>query len=141
MRKLFIGFIIISSCNNTNNNKIENRHIENLAENFMKTSVIPKMKDPKPYEIVGSKVVIKTVADNVADYRFVYDHLSFNQTDSMENKRHLDSIIKVSIHPDSIISITVNVAYKTRYQFGDVVTDSIKLGYNREKDTIFLWPF
>lgn len=133
--------MIISSCNNKNSYKIENKHIEKLAENFMKTEVIPKMKDPKPYQIVGSKVVIKTVADNIDDYRFVYDHLSFNQIDSMENKRHLDSIIKVSRHPDSIISITVNVAYKTRYQYGDIVTDSIKLGYNRVTDRIFLWPF
>lgn len=107
----------------------------------MKTSVIPKMKDPKPYEIVNSKVVVKTVADNIADYRFVYDHLSFNRADSLENKRHLDSVIKVSPHPDSIISITVNVAYKTKYQYGDVVTDSIKLGYSREMDKISLWPF
>lgn len=83
------------------------------------------MKDPKPYEIVNSKVVIKTVADNINDYRFVYEHLSFNQIDSMENKRHLDSLVKVSLHPDSIISITVNVAYKTRYQHADIVTDSI----------------
>jgi hypothetical protein len=60
---------------------------------------------------------------------------------AMENKRHLDSILKVSLHSDSIIIITVNIAYKTRYQYGDVVTDSIKLGYNREKDAIFLWPF
>lgn len=141
MKRLFMAFIIISSCSNTNSNKIENKHIEKLAENFMRTAVVPKMKDPKPYEIVGSKVVIKTVADNINDYRFVYNHLSFNQVDSMENKRHLDSIIKVSLYPDSIISITVNVAYKTRYQYGDVVTDSIKLGYNREKDAIFLWPF
>ena len=141
MKTLLMAFIIISSCSNTNSSKIENKHIENLAENFMRTTVIPKMKDPKPYEIMSSKVVIKTVADNINDYRFVYDHLSFNEVDSMENKRHLDSIIKVSLHPDSMISITVNVAYKTRYQYGDVATDSIKLGYNREKDAIFLWPF
>jgi hypothetical protein len=141
MTRLFTVFFILSSCSNTNSNKIDNKHIEDLAENFMRTSVIPKMKDPKPYEIVGSKVVRKTVADNITDYRFVYDHLSFNQADSMENKRHLDSVIKVSFHPDSIVSITVNVAYKTRYQHGDIVIDSIKLGYNREKDAIFLWPF
>jgi hypothetical protein len=141
MKKLLIVFIIISSCNNKSSNKIESKHIESLAENFMKTSVIPKMKDPRPYEIVGSKVVVKTVADNINDYRFVYDHLSFSEMDSTENKRHLDSIIKVSLHPDSIISVTVNVAYKTRYKLGDVVTDSIKLGYSRENDKIFLWPF
>jgi len=140
MKKLLI-VIIISSCNNSTTSKIDNKHIENLAENFMKTSVIPKMKDPKPYEILSSKVVVKTVADNISDYRFVYDHLSFNEIDSMENKRHLDSIIKVSHRPDSIISITVNVAYKTRYRLGDVVTDSIKLGYDRLNDRILLWPF
>ena len=141
MKKLLFVFIIISSCNNKSSNKIDSRHIENLAENFMKTSVIPKMKDPKPYQIVDTKVVIKTVADNINDYRFVYDHLSFNQIDSAENKRRLDSIIKVSLRPDSIISVTVNVAYKTKYKLGDIVTDSIKLGYNRENDKIFLWPF
>ena len=141
MKKLLIVFIIISSCNNKSSNKIDSKHIENLAEDFMRTSVIPKMKDPKPYQIVNAKVVIKTVADNINDYRFVYDHLSFNQTDSIENKRHLDSIIKISLHPDSIISVTVNIAYKTRYKLGDVVTDSIKLGYNRENDKISYWPF
>jgi len=141
MKKLLIVFIIISSCNTKSNNKIDNKHIENLAENFMKTSVIPKMKDPKPYEIVNAKVVVKTVADNISDYKFIYDHLSLNQMDSTENKRHLDSIIKVSLHPDSIISITVNVGYKTRYKLGDVVTDSIKLGYNCVDDKISLWPF
>ena len=128
-------------CSDSSQHTIDNTHIENLAQNFMKTSVIPKMKDPKPYEIVNSKVVIKTAADNINDYRFVYDHLSFNQLDSTENKRRLDSVIKVSQHPDSIISITVNVAYKTRYRFGDVVTDSIKLGYDQKNDRILLWPF
>ena len=141
MKKLLIVFFIISSCHNKNNTNIESKHIESLAENFMKTSVIPKMKDPKPYEIVGSKVVIKRVADNIADYRFVYDHLSFNKVDSVENKRHLDSIIKVSHHPDSIISVTVNVAYKTKYKMGDIVTDSIKLGYNPESDRVSFYPF
>ena len=141
MKRLLIVFIIISSCNHSNINKIDDKHIQYLAEDFMKTQVIPKMKDPKPYEIVDSKVVIKTAADNINDYRFVYDHLSFNQSDSMENKKHLDSVIKVSRHPDSIISITVNVAYKTRYRFGDVVTDSIKLGYDQKSDRILFWPF
>lgn len=141
MKKLLIVFIIISSCSHKSSHKIDNKHIEALAEDFMKTNVIPKMKDPKPYEIVDKKVVIKTVADKINDYRFVYDHLSLNEMDSAENKRHLDSLINVSHHPDSIISITVNVGYKTRYQRGDVVTDSIKLGYNPEEDKITLWPF
>ena len=54
------------------------------------------MKDPKPYEIVDAKVVTKTVADKINDYRFTYDHLSFNREDSIENKRRLDSVIEVS---------------------------------------------
>lgn len=141
MKKLLIVFIILSSCSNKSSHKIDNKHIEKLAENFMKDSVIPKMKDPKPYEITDAKVVIKTAADNINEYRFVYDHLSYNEMDSAENKRRLDSIIKVSLHPDSVISVTVNVGYKTRYKLGDVVTDSIKLGYNPEKDKISLWPF
>ncbi|MDQ2862459.1 MAG: hypothetical protein M3R50_02205, partial [Bacteroidota bacterium] len=99
------------------------------------------MKDPKPYEIVDAKVVEKTVAEKISDYRFTYDHLSFNAEDSIENKRRLDSIKEVSIHPDSVISITVNVGYKTKYKRGDIVTDSIKLGYNPEKDKITFWPF
>lgn len=107
----------------------------------MKTSVISKTKDTKPYKIVNAKVVTKTAADNINDYKFIYGYLSFNHIDSTENKGRLDSIIKVSLHPDSIISVTVNVAYKTKYQFGDVVIDSIKLGYNRENEKIFLWPF
>ena len=141
MKKLLIVFIIISSCNNNSSTKIDNKHIENLAENFMKTSVIPKLKDPKPYEIVNAKVVVKRAADNISDYKFIYDHFSLNQFDSAENKKRLDSIIKISTNPDSIISVTVNVAYKTRYKLGDVVMDSIKLGYDRENDKIFLWPF
>jgi hypothetical protein len=141
MKKLLILCIIISSCNNNSSTKIDNKHIENLAENFMKTSVIPKMKDPKPYEIVNAKVVVKRAADNISDYKFIYDHFSLNQFDSAENKKRLDSIIKISTHPDSIISVTVNVAYKTRYKLGDVVMDSIKLGYDRENDKVFLWPF
>ncbi|MEO8413759.1 MAG: hypothetical protein ABI472_08875 [Ginsengibacter sp.] len=141
MKKLVIVCIIISSCNNNGSHKIDKQHVESLAINFMETTVIPGMKDPKPFEIAGAKVVVKTAADNIDDYRFTYDHVSFNSMDSLENKRHLDSIIKVSLHPDSIISITVNVAYKTKYKLGDIVTDSIKLGYNREKDRVSYWPF
>lgn len=141
MKKLLFLMIIISSCSNKSNPEIANDHIEVLAKDFMKTTVIPKMKDPKPYEITEAKVIEKTVADQINDYRFTYDHLSFNSEDSAENKRRLDSIIRVSLHPDSIISITVNVGYKTRYKRGDVVTDSIKLGYNAKKDKITFWPF
>lgn len=141
MKKLLFVFISISSCSNNRSNKIEPKHIESLAMDFMKTNVIPKMKDPKPYEIVGAKVVTKTVADNINDYRFNYEHLSFSHEDSVFNKKCLDSVIEVSKHPNAIISITVNVGYKTRYKRGDIVTDSIKLGYNQEKDKITFWPF
>lgn len=141
MKKLLTVIFIISSCNYGNNYKIDNRHIESLAKDFMRNTVIPKMKDPKPYEIVDAKVVTKTVAEKINDYRFTYNHLSLSREDSVENKKLLDSVIKVSAHPDSIISITVNVAYKTKYRLGDIVTDSIKLGYNPAKDKITMWPF
>lgn len=141
MKKLLIVFIMFSSCTDKSDPEINNRHVEELAKEFMKTTVIPKMSDPKPFEIVDAKVVKKTVADNINDYRFVYDHFSFNHFDSMENKRRLDSIIKVSNNPDAIVSITVNVAYKTKYQRGDIVLDSIKLGYDPHKDKISYWPF
>jgi hypothetical protein len=141
MKKLLVFIFIISSCSDKSNYKIDNKHIESLAEDFMRNTVIPKMKDPKPYEIVGAKVVTKTVADKINDYRFTYNHLSLSREDSVENKKLLDSVIKVSVHPDSIISITVNVAYKTKYRLGDIVTDSIKLGYDPAKDKITMWPF
>ncbi|MDQ2721603.1 MAG: hypothetical protein M3Z26_17850 [Bacteroidota bacterium] len=141
MKKLLTLFIILSSCNVKNSNNIDNNHIEYLAKDFMQNTVIPKMKDPKPYEIVNAKVVIRTVADQLNDYQFVYDKFSFNEFDSIQNKKQLDSVIKVSRHPDSILNVTVNVAYKTKYKLGDVVTDSIKLGYDREKDRVSFWPF
>jgi hypothetical protein len=141
MKNFLILVFIISSCSDGRGYKIDNGHIESLAIDFMKTTVIPKMGDPKPYEVVDAKVVAKTVADKINDYRFTYDHLSFNQEDSIENKRRLDSIVEVSKHPDSIIGITVNVAYKTKYKLGDIVTDSIKLGYDPQKDKITFWPF
>lgn len=141
MKKIFFILIIISSCKNRSNERIDNAHVEKMAEEFMKTNVIPKMKDPKPYEVAGAKVIFRRAADNINDYQFTYDHLSLNEMDSTENKRHLDSIISVSKNPDAIINVTVNVAYKTRYQRGDVVMDSIKLGYNPKDDKISLWPF
>lgn len=141
MTKWIIAALVICSCNFKGGNKIDNKHVEEMAVDFMKTNVIPNMKDPKPYEIVGAQVVKKTVADKISDYRFTYDHLSLSREDSIENKKLLDSIIAVSKHPDSVISITVNVAYKTKYRLGDVVTDSIKLGYNPAKDKITFWPF
>ncbi len=141
MKKLLIICIFFSSCSAKSTNKIDEAHVENLAKEFMKKTVIPEMKDPKPYEITDAKVVIKRVSDRINDYRFVYDHLSLSKADSIENKRHLDSIINVSHHPDSIISVTVDVTYKTKYRLGDIVTDSIKLGYNRDKDKVSYFPF
>ena len=141
MKKWVVFFFIICSCQYKGENKIDNKHVEALAMDFMKTDVIPQMNDPKPYEITGAQIVKKTVADKISEYRFTYDHLSLSREDSIVNKRLLDSIIEVSKHPDSVISITVNVAYKTKYRLGDIVTDSIKLGYNPGKDKITLWPF
>ncbi len=141
MKRLLIIYMILCSCNNKSNNGIDNSHVENLAKDFMKTSVIPRMKDPKPYEVVSAKVVVKKVADHINDYRFVYDHFSTSHFDSVENKKNLDSIIRVSGNPDSIISITVNVGYKTKYKRGDIVLDSIKLGYDPLNDKISFWPF
>ena len=141
MKKFLFLLMIVCSCQNKNSTTIDNSHVEGLAKDFMRTTVIPKMQDPKPYEVSGAKVVIKTVADQVNDYRFVYVRLSKNNFDSIQNKRRLDSIIRVSKHPDSVISITVNVSYKTRYKRGNVVVDSIKLGYDPVKDKISFWPF
>ncbi|MEP6583000.1 MAG: hypothetical protein ABJA90_01985 [Ginsengibacter sp.] len=141
MKKLLAIYMILCSCNNKSNPEIDQSHVEGLAKDFMKTSVIPKMKDPKPYEVVSAKVIIKRVVDNINDYRFVYDHFSKNHFDSIENKKNLDSLIKVSGDSDSIVSVTVNVGYKTRYQKGDIVLDSIKLAYNPVKDEISFWPF
>lgn len=141
MKKLIFICILISSCANKNNHEINDEHVEALAKEFMRTTVIPKMKDPKPYEIVEGKVVIKRASDVIKDYKFTYDHLSLSKFDSIHNKRHLDSIIAAMPDPDSIISVTVNVAYKTKYRLGDIVTDSIKLGYDRKRDIVTYWPF
>ena len=142
MKKLLIIYMIICSCNNkSSSSEIDNGYVENLAKDFMKNTVIPKMQEPKPYEIVSAKVVVKRVAEHINDYRFVYDHFSFNHFDSVENKKNLDSIIRVSSDPDSIISVTVNVGYKTKYQKGDIVLDSIKLGYDPVNHKISYWPF
>ncbi len=141
IKKFLIFCIILSSCNIGNHSKIDNGHIETLAKEFMKNTVIPQMKDPKPYEVTGAKVVIKKAGDVINDYQFIYNHLSLSDADSIENKKHLDSVIKNYRNLDSIISVTVNVGYKTRYKLGDVVLDSIKLGYDRKKDKVSYWPF
>jgi len=141
MKKLFFLLLIfVASCNNSDT-KIDQTHIENLAKDFMKNTVIPQMKEPRPYEVEGAKVVVKRVADVINDYRFVYDHFSTNGFDSALHKRSLDSVISVLKNPDSIVSITVNVSYKTKYRLGDNVTDSIKLGYDRKNDKITYFPF
>ncbi len=141
MKKLMIISAILFGCDGHSPESIDTAHVENLAKDFMKNTVIPKMSDPKPYEITDAKVVVKRVTDHINDYRFVYDHLSRNHFDSIENKKNLDSIIRVSNNPDSVISVTVNVGYKTRYQRGDVVYDSIKLAYDAAQDKISFWPF
>lgn len=141
MKKLLIVCMFLGACSNKNAIEIDNAHVENLAKDFMKTAVIPKMSDPKPYEVADAKVVVKRVADHIDEYRFVYDHFSFNHFDSVQNKRNLDSMIRVSTDPDSILSVTVNVGYRTRYQRGNVVLDSIKLKYDFENDKISYWPF
>lgn len=141
MKKLLIVLLMATSCNSADTSKIDPGHVESLAKDFMKTNVIPKMKDPKPYEIVDAKMITKTVADQINDYRFTYEHLSLSHEDSVLNKRRLDSMIEISKNPDSIVSVTVNVGYKTKYKRGDVVTDSIKLGYNRKEDKVTFWPF
>lgn len=141
MKKFLILMVMFASCNDKSPKEMDGVHIEAMAKDFMKNTVIPKMQDPKPYEIDSAKVIVKTVADQINDYRFVYEHFSINHFDSVQNKRHLDSIIGVSKHPDSVLSITVNVSYKTRYKRGDVVIDSIKLGYDSAKDKISFWPF
>ncbi len=140
MKKLCV-FLIAFACSCSQNHKVDIRHIESLADQFMKNKVMPAMPSPKPFAIVSEKVVTKTTADNINDYRFVYDHLSFNKNDSVTNKARLDSVIKASAHPDSVINITVDVAYKIKYKRGDIVTDSIKLGYDRKNDRITYWPF
>ena len=51
MKKLLIIYMIICSCNNkSKSSEIDNGYVENLAKDFMKNNVIPKMQEPKPYE-------------------------------------------------------------------------------------------
>lgn len=141
MKKLLILCMVLSACGHPNNETLDDGHIEMLAKDFMNKTVIPQMKEPRPYEIINAKVVVKRVADKIDDYRFIYDHLSTNLSDSIENKRHLDSVISASQRPDSIIDVSVNVAYKTKYRLGNIVMDSIKLRYNPHTDKISYWPF
>ena len=141
MKKLLIISAILFGCDRHSPDNIDTAHVENLAKDFMKNTVIPKMSDPKPYEVVDAKVVLKRVSDHINDYLFVYDHFSTSHFDSVENKKNLDSVIRVSKDPDSILSVTVNVGYKTRYQRGNVVLDSIKLKYDYKNDKVSYWPF
>lgn len=139
MKKLLVaGIFIIASCSSNINSTAR---IKALAKNFMTDSVFPGMKNPSSYEFLGAKVDTFTAADYINDYRFVYDHLSYNSYDSTENKKRLDSVLKVHTHPDSIINITVNVGYRITYQRGNTAIDSIKLGYNRKTGRICYWPF
>jgi hypothetical protein len=141
MKKLLILCMVLSACGHPNNETLDDGHIEMLAKDFMNKTVVPQMKEPRPYEIMDAKVVVKRVVDKIDDYRFIYNHLSTNLSDSIENKLHLDSVISVSQRPDSIIDVSVNVAYKTKYRLGNIVMDSIKLRYNPHKDKISYWPF
>jgi len=140
MKKILFLLIVFVSCNN-HTQKLDKSHIEEMAKEFTKNTVIPKMKEPKPYEVEDAQVVVKRAADVINDYQFTYDHFSMNEFDSAANKRSLDSLLSVSKNPDSIVSITVNVSYKTKYRLGDIVTDSIKLGYDQKNDKITYWPF
>lgn len=141
MKKLLILCMVLSACGHHDNQVLDHGHIETLAKDFMNKTVIPQMKEPRPYEITDAKVVVKRVADKINDYRFIYDHLSTTRDDSIENKRNLDSVTNASPRQDSIIDVSVNIAYKTKYRLGDIVTDSIKLRYNPKTDKMSYWPF
>lgn len=72
MKKFLILLMILVCCNEKSHKEIDRGHIEAMAKDFMKNTVVPKMQDPKPYEIDSAEVVVKTVADQINDYRFVY---------------------------------------------------------------------
>lgn len=133
-------FTILLACNNSTPN-LSGTEIEALAKKFVIDSVFGKMKKDLAYEFLGAKVDTFTRAEYISDYQFVYDHLSHDRHDSMENKRVLDSIIAISHNRDSIINITVDVGYKTKYRRGNTRIDSIKVGYNRTTGKISYWPF
>ena len=141
MKKLLTAIVLITASCNSNSSINSVARIKALAKNFMTDSVFPKMKDPGSYEFLGAKVDTFTAEDYINDYKFVYDHLSYNRYDSTENKKRLDSVLKIHAHPDSIINITVNVGYRITYQHGNTAIDSIKLGYNPETGKICYWPF
>lgn len=141
MKKLVFLFIIFASCNNKAIDHVDSDHIGQLARDFMESKVIPHMKEPKPYEVLDTRVVIKKAADIINDYTFTYNNLSFNREDSIQNKKHLDSVIQAFPDTSAVISVTVNVAYNTRYKRGNVVTDSIKLAYDPKNDKVSYWPF
>lgn len=121
--------------------EMDHQKIAAMARDFMKTDVIPHMKDPKPYEVSDAKVVVKKAADVIEEYAFTFRNLSFNAADLAANQRHLDSIKIRYPDPEEIVDITVNISYKTRYRRGNVVTDSVKLGYNPATNRISYWPF
>lgn len=139
MKKIPAAFILLlCACNSHDTSPA---HIRELAQHFTEDSVFAKMKGPGSYTYLGAKIDTYTVTDYIKDYRFVYDHLSFNRYDSTGNKRALDSIIRVHKDPDSIIRITVEVGYKLTYPNGNAETDSVRLGYNRETGQVTYWPF
>lgn len=140
MRKLFYIplLLILASCSRPERGA---EHVEALAKRFMLDSVFPGMKNKLAYQYLGAKLDTYRVAGYIADYQYVYDHLSYNRNDSAGNKRRLDSVIAVHPHPDSIINITVSVGYKTTYQRGDTTIDSVRLGYDPRSDRVSYWPF
>ena len=141
MKKMAACMVLVASSCNHRVSVIDQKHVASLAIDFMKTRVIPSMKNPKPYAIESATVIRKTAADKIEDYRFSYQHMSFNKEDSMVNKQLLDSVITATKNPDAVVDVTVNVAYKTKTIVGKIITDSIKLGYNPDKDIVTLWPF
>ncbi len=140
MRRLFFLplLLLIASCSRPEHST---DHVEMLAKRFMIDSVFPRMKNDLSYQYLGARLDTYRVADYIADYRYVYDHLSYNRYDSAGNKRRLDSVIAVHPRPDSMINITVDVGYKTTYRRGDTTIDSVKLGYDPGKDRVSYWPF
>lgn len=140
MRRLFFLplLLLIVSCSRPEHSA---DHVETLTKRFMTDSVFPRMKNDLHYQYLGSRLDTYRVSDYIADYRYVYDHLSYNRYDSTGNKKRLDSVIAVHPNPDSVINITVAVGYKTIYRRGNTTIDSIRLSYDPGKDRVSYWPF